>query len=107
MKPPQPKPPAEVEAPMSSLTGAFLLAAIAAMKPLLRPSARHDMARFVATITSEGKATEFLSWATRVLEAHRQDGKGVRGGRAARVIRETSLPVFRRPDRAYRPRAIF
>ena len=107
MRPPQPKPTEEQQVAVSSLLRGFLLAAAAAMKPLLRPSARRDLNRFVATIRSDASAKDFMEWATRVLEANRTDGKSIRGGLASRAIRETPLPIFRRPDRAYRPRAIF
>jgi hypothetical protein len=107
MKPPQIKPPVQDQAPISPLIGGFVLAATAAMKPLLRPSARRDLARFIATIKWDGEAKEFVRWAARVLEAHRAGSKSIRRGRAATAILETALPIFRRPSRAYRPRSIF
>jgi hypothetical protein len=106
-KAPRPKQPDEEQKRVPPHLMAFLASSIAAMKPLLRPSARRDMFRFVVAIRSEAKAKEFLAWASRVLEANRVDGRSGHGGRAARAIQETPLPVFRRPDRAYRPRSIF
>jgi len=84
---------------------AFVLAQLACLSPLLRPSARKDLRRFVGAMRRDD-LDEFMRWADRVLQAHRVDGKHLGGMRAAEAVRQTSLPIFRRPERAYRPRPI-
>jgi hypothetical protein len=82
----------------------FMMAAGMKMRPLLRPSARRDMGRYMGRVRTEDEAKIFLEWSIRVLNAHHEDTKSMRGGRARLAILQTELPIFRKPQRAYRIR---
>jgi hypothetical protein len=99
-----PQPNREQESQLPGLLRGFLLASVGRLRPLLRPSARNDLARYARNIQSVESAQAFLAWSQRVLEAHMQDAKQRWGGRAAKVVAQTALPIFRRPDRAFRVR---
>jgi len=90
-----------------AITSAFLLASQSALKPLLRPSAHREVGRFIGRIESDVEAKKFLTWAARVVRAHRRDARGGRPKIAARIVRSAPEGLFRRPERAYRPRYIF
>jgi len=89
---------------VSPFLRSFMLATGLKMRPLLRPSARRDMARFMSKMDSDEQAQEFLEWGVNVLRAHHEDAKSVRRNRARQLIAQTKLPIFRKPDRAYRLR---
>src|SRR5262245_13751902 len=82
----------------------FMLVTGLKMRPLLRPSARKDLTKFMAQIDSDEQAKEFLDWGISVLSAHHNDAKSRHGGQARQLIEQTKLPIFRRPRRAYRVR---
>jgi len=75
------------------------------MKGLLRPSARDELIEFVRHLKSSDEVQTFVDWTTAVLSAHKESEPGQRRDRSIRAMR--NLPVFRRPERAYRPRSIF
>lgn len=85
---------------------AFMLVTGLKIRPLIRPSARKDMARFMATIESDEQAKEFLDWGLNVLNAYHKDAKSIRGDRARQLIAQTKLPIFRKPENAFRVRWI-
>lgn len=89
---------------LPGLLRAFLLVTVTKLRPLLRPSARNDLARYVGRLDSVSDAQTFLAWGQRLISAHMEDARKHGGSRAARVVSQTELPIFRRPDRAYRVR---
>ena len=89
------------------LTRVFVFSLAAQLRPLLRPSARRDLARYIASFSSDESAKEWLRWAHEVLTTFKSEARTLRVGRTGRLVRAAPIGVFRRPDRAYRVRWIF
>src|SRR5437879_2759246 len=71
---------------------------ITGLRPVLRPSARRDLTRYLQGIRDDDAARAWSSWAQMILDAHRTD---VTGGRRVRdLLRSAPVGLFRRPDRA-------
>jgi hypothetical protein len=104
MKPESPRIKPQPRLGVSPILRSFMLVTALKMRPLLRPSARRDLLRFVGTLDSDEHAKAFLEWGVRVIKAHHEDAKSLRRPRAKQLIAQTELPIFRRPDRAYRVR---
>ena len=95
-------------ASLSPVLGAFLLANIAAMQPLLRPSAHKELRQFIATRRTTTDVLDFLHWTNRVVQAHKRDSRRAGPRMAARIVRRSAPKgMFRRPELAYRPRRIY
>jgi hypothetical protein len=85
----------------------FVFSLAAQLRPLLRPSARRDLARYISGLSSDQSAKEWLRWAHEVLTTFKTEARTLRVGRTGLLIRAAPIGAFRRPDRAYRVRWIF
>lgn len=69
-------------------------------------SDRLSLFKYVSLLNTDDEARAWLLWSREVLQGHEEDRKHLRKGRAERAVRSARTGVFRKPQRAYRPRRL-
>src|SRR5687768_3655306 len=88
---------------LDTLSNVRLLVILSQMRPILRPSARRDLCRFIVELDSKDDLEELIRWAGVVFTADFEERLNVLWRpKTRKAILLTRLDIFRRPERAFK-----
>jgi hypothetical protein len=89
---------------VDELSAIRLLVILNQLRPILRPSARRDLERFISRLKSRSDLEEVIRWGGSVLEADFEERYFLKRPKTQKAISMTRLPIFRRPERSFQIR---
>jgi hypothetical protein len=84
-----------------------LMALITQARGILRPVAHRELREFAATARNTEEITALLGWGAKLLEADFRERYSLTRPETKLTVLTCPLPVFSRPDKAYKVRWMF
>jgi hypothetical protein len=73
-------------------------------RAILRPSARRDLLRYMGRVRTPEELRDLVRWGDEVLKANAEERYSLFRRKTRAAVVATTLPIFRRPDRAFKVR---